>query len=67
MIKRKHSSCLMFIATLLISCILLASCEADLHESTYQREKRAGNVIDRSDDYSQDEYNSYIFADQPTT
>lgn len=67
MIKRKHSSCLMFIATLLISCILLASCEADPHGSTYQREKRAGNVIDRSDDYSQDEYNSYIFADQPTT
>lgn len=63
---RKHKY-LAIIATMLLSCVLLASCEANPYESTYQREKQAGKVVDRADDYSVEVYGSDIFADQPTT
>lgn len=51
---------------LLLFSFILAGCESDLHESYFQRELAAGHTIDRSGDYSLDEYNSVIFADEPS-
>lgn len=64
---RNRNKCLSAVAAILMWGILLVGCEANPHESTYQRAQKADNIIDRSDDYSQDEYSSDLFADQPTS
>ncbi len=57
---------LSIISMMLLCVILIAGCEANPQESTYQRQWQAGQIVDRADDYSEDEYSTIIFADQPS-
>jgi len=49
-----------------VTVLVMTGCEADPHESTYQREKLAGSIDDFADGYSSDEYEEMIFSDQPS-
>ncbi len=45
---------------------LLTGCEANPRESSYQRDERIGNTTHVSAEYSVDEYNTYVYTDQPS-
>lgn len=66
MSRHSHNKHPVIVITILLCSIMLVGCEANQHESTFQREQQAGHVVDRSDDYSKEEYSSVIFADQPS-